>query len=277
MQSYDPTRFLYLHADANAVGGRLQSPVEKFVPTHAPVSLPGVGGTTTANTEGFTFDDIVSCSAANTHVTSADHKSDGSATILVTSVVKGLNILEVFSAERIVVQMTINVSGATGQITVVPLGSAYEGVKVAGYPCEVILAKGLQHLDRTSDGRSRSLTWSDIRQIGSAQAKALLSSVKSNREDDVYQWAERKYGWVIPEPTGPGTAMCSIVESIETKAPVHVHGHIIEIPHFGRLSLGELAVSPKRAQLTGVRADLGCVNAGAITACCGGGGATGEN
>ena len=277
MQSYEPTRFLYLHADANAVGGRLQSPVEKFVPTHAPVSLPGVGGSTSASTEGFTFDDIVSCSAANTHVISSDHKSDGSASLLVTSVVKGLNILEVFSAERIVIQMTINVSGETGQITMAPLGSAYEGVKVAGYPCEVILAKGLQHLDRTPEGRSRSLTWSDVRQIGRAQAKALLSSFKSRNEEDVYKWAERKYGWVIPEPTGPSTSMCSIVESIETKAPVRVHGHIIEIPHFGRLSLGELSVSPKRAQLTGVRADLGCVNAGAITACCGGGGGLGDD
>jgi hypothetical protein len=255
----------------------LQAPVEKFVPTEAPVSLPGVGGFASARSEGFTFQEIVSCSAANTHVTSADHAADGSATLLVTSVVEGLNILEVFSAERIVVQMNINVSGATGQISVTPLGSTFEGVKVAGFPCQIKLAEGLQHLDRTPEGRSRSLTWSDVRHIGRAQAKALLSSVKSHREDDVYQWAERKYGWVIPEPTGPGTAMCSIVESIETEAPVHVHGHIIEIPHFGRISLGELAVSPKRAQLTGVRGDLGCVNTGAITACCGGGGSTGDD
>jgi hypothetical protein len=277
VQSYKPSRFVYLHADANAIGGRLQTPVEKFVPTVAPVSLPGVGGFTTARSEGFTFEEIVSCSAAYTRVESADHASDGSATILVTSVVENLNILEVFSAARIVSQLTIRVPGASGEIGVSTIGSAYEGVRVAGVACHLNLTKGLQRADRTPEGRSHSLTWSDVRQAGRTQAQALLSSFKGRNESDAYQWAERKYGWLTSEPNGSSSSMCSLVDGVETSASVRCHGHIIEIPHFGRITLGELVVGREHVQLVGVRADLGCAISGGITACCGGGTAGGDN
>lgn len=272
MQTYKPSRFVYLHADANAIGGRLTTPIEKFVPTLVPVSLPGVGGFATARSDAFTFEEIVSCSSAYTRVESADHASDGSATILVTAVVEDLNILEVFSAERIVSQLTIRVPGESGgEISVSTIGSAYEGLHVAGVSCHPKLTKGLQRLDRTPDGRSRSLTWSDVRQAGRTQAQALLSSFKGRNESDAYQWAEKKYGWLTTEPRGSTSSMCSLVDGLETSAPVNCHGHIIEIPHFGRITLGELVVGREHVQLVGVRADLGCTVGGGITVACEGG------
>lgn len=87
----------------------------------------------------------------------------------------------------------------------------------------------------------------------------------------------KKHGWLTAEPTGAASSLCSLVDGLETSAPVRCHGHIIEISHFGRITLGELVVGREHAQLTGVRADLGCAVAGGITACCGGGGATGDN
>jgi hypothetical protein len=277
VQSYKATRFVYLHADANAVGGRIQTPVEKFVPTVAPSSLPGVGGFATAQSGSFEFEEIVSCSSAYTRVTSTDHAADGSATLLVTSVVEDLNILEVFSAKRIVSQLTISVPGASGDIGVSTIGSAYEGIIVAGVPCHLNLTKGLQQLDRTPEGRSRSLTWSDARQIGRTQAQALLTSFKGRNESDAYEWAERKYGWLMSEPKGSATSMCSLVSGVETSASVRTHGHILEIPHFGRITLGELIVGHDHVQLIGVRADLGCAIGGGITVCCEGGGTLGDD
>jgi hypothetical protein len=277
VQSYKATGFFYLHADATAVGGRLQTPVEKFVPTVAPSSLPGVGGFATAQSDSFEFEEIVSCSSAYTRVTSTDHAADGSATLLVTSVVEDLNILEVFSADRIVSQLTIGVSGAGGDISVSTIGSAYEGVRVAGVACHLKLTQGLQQLDRTPEGHSRSLTWSDVRQLGRTQAQALLSSFKGRNESDAYEWAERKYGWLMSEPKGAATSLCSLVDGLETSASVRSHGHIIEIPHFGRITLGELVIGREHVQLTGVRADLGCAIGGGITICCEGGGGVGDN
>ena len=124
MQSYKPTRFYYLRADASALGGRLQTPIEKFVPTVAPVSLPATGGFSLARSDGFTLDEIVSCSSAYCRVTSEEHPNDGTTTILVTAVVENLNILEVFSAARIVSQLTISVP-IEGLIGVSEIGRAH--------------------------------------------------------------------------------------------------------------------------------------------------------
>lgn len=280
MQSYKPTRLIYLHGDAHAIGGHQKEPVERFVPTLAPVSLPGVGGYTAARSpsEGFTFEDIVSCSNAYTRVESNEHGDDGSATVLVTSVVENLNILEVFSADRIVSQLTVSVRGDHGGIGVSTIGSAYEGVRIAGVPCHTKLTKGLQPLERTPEGRSRSLSGPDVRAIGRTQAQALLSSFKARNESDVYQWAEKKYGWLTTEPQGTAaSSLCSLVDGVETSASVRCHGHIIEIPHFGRITLGELIVHGGYARLTAVRADLGCAVRGGITVCAQGGGGAGDD
>lgn len=278
MQSYKPSRVIYLHGDATAIGGRLQTPVEKFVPTVAPVSLPGVGGFTTVRSEGFRFEEIVSCSAAYTRVESDHHNTgDGSASILLTSVVENINLLEVFSATRIVSQLTIGVPAERGDIEVSSLGTTYEGVRIAGYPAHLEMTQGLQCLDRTPEGRSRSLTWSEVRAVGRNQAQALLSSFKDRNESDAYQWAESKYGWLTTEPSGAASSLCSVVGSVKTAAPVRIHGHVIEIPHFGRITLGELVVTNDHVRLVGVRADLGCTIGGRITICCEGGGGVGEN
>ena len=276
MQSYKPTRFYYLRADASALGGRLQTPVEKFVPTVAPVSLPATGGFSLARSDGFTLDEIVSCSSAYCRVTSEEHPNDGTTTILVTAVVENLNILEVFSAARIVSQLTISVP-IEGLIGVSAVGSTFEGLQIAGFPCKPTLNTDLQQPARTPEGRSRSLAWSDVFQAGRTQAQALLNSFQGRNESDVNAWAQRRHGWMTSAPGASGNATCSLVDGLETDAPVRCHGHIVEIPHFGRITLGELIVGKHYAQLIGVRADLGCAVHGGITACAGGGGPTGDN
>jgi len=275
--SYKLSRSVYLHGDATAVGGRMQKPVEKFVPTVAPVSLPGVGGyTNSVHEEGFRFEETVSCKRAYSRVES-DHHADGSASILLTSAVEELNILEVFAARRIVTQLTICVPPDRSDIGVCTIGTCYEGVRIAGFECLVEMTQGLQPLDRTPEGDSRSVTWSEVRAKGRTQAQTLLSSFKDRNESDAYEWAERKYGWLTTEPSGTARSLCSLVDSVKTAAPVRCHGSVIEIPHFGRITLGELVVTNDHVRLVGLRADLGCTVRGAITVCCEGGGGIGDN
>jgi hypothetical protein len=59
----------YYHADANALGGFIEKPFQKIVPSQASVSLPSVGGQATTRTGEFNFEEIVSCRAAYTRVT----------------------------------------------------------------------------------------------------------------------------------------------------------------------------------------------------------------
>jgi len=277
VQSYKPTRFYYLRADASVLGGHLQTPVEKVVPTLAPVSLPPVGGLTLARGEEFTLDEILTLASHYSRVSSEEDATAGVSTILITTAVENLNILEVFTADRIVTQLTISVPIEGGPIGVSTVGSTFEGVHIAGFPCTVRLKTSLQPLGRTPGGRSNSLTWSDVFETGRTQAQAQLNSFQGRNESDVTAWAQKRYGWMTSAPGAAGNALCSIVESLETDAPVQIHGNIVEIPHFGRIALGELVVDPRHAQLLGVRADLGCAVQGRITAMAGGGGGTGDN
>ena len=92
MQSFTQKKFYSFRADASALGGFLEEPFEKNIPTLAPVSLSAVGGFATARSEAFNLDQIVSCSSAYTRVSGREHE-DGSVSILVASVVEDLNIL----------------------------------------------------------------------------------------------------------------------------------------------------------------------------------------
>src|ERR1700716_2355284 len=123
-------KFYSFRADANALGGYLQEPFEKNIPTLAPVSLPAVGGFAMARSEAFTLDEIVSCSSAYTRVSGRQH-ADGSASILVTAVVEGLSLLEVVTARRVVAQVSILVP-ENGPQQISLIGSRFEGLQLAG-------------------------------------------------------------------------------------------------------------------------------------------------
>src|SRR5271156_1398417 len=116
MQSNKQKRFYSFRADANALGGFLDEPFEKIIPALAPVSLPAVGGFATARSEAFNLDEVVSCSSAYTRVSGKEHHADGSTEILITSVVEGLNILEVVAAKRIVAQISISIPNEHGPL-----------------------------------------------------------------------------------------------------------------------------------------------------------------
>jgi len=91
MQGFNQKRFYSFRADANAMGGFLEEPFQKVIPTLVPVSLPAVGGFATARSEAFNLDEIVSCSSAYTRVSGMEHHANGSISILVAAAVEGEN------------------------------------------------------------------------------------------------------------------------------------------------------------------------------------------
>jgi hypothetical protein len=242
MQS--PNKPYSFRADANALGGFLEKPFEKIIPTLAPVSLPAVGGFAMARSEAFTLDEIIRCSSAYTRVSGRENVKkgvkDGSVSILVTAVVEGLNILEVVTARRIVAQVSIWVPDPDSEE--LPkfslLGSRFEGLKLAGHdPC------------------ADPVTWPDIQRIGLAQAG---------------EPAQKNDTWVTSDlPSGKGNdTFCLCVDGFESPGPCKVL-----IPGFGLITLAQLVITPDAVRLVALRADLGCpVTGGVSIAAAGGGG-----
>jgi hypothetical protein len=252
----------------------LEEPFQKIIPTLAPVSLPAVGGFATARSEAFNLDDIISCSSAYTRVSGREHPANGLISILITSAVEGLNILEVVTAERIVAQVSMSIPNDKGPLKFSLAGSRFEGLRLAGRDTRLNLNAVLQQPDNGKSGHGSPLTWQDIQKAGRDQAKKLISSYQKRPDQDAYQWAQNRHGWMtsVPQPGDGGNVLCSLVDGVEDAGP-NESCHIVEIPGFGRIFLGELRVSRNSVQLVMIRAELGCpVNGGATVSCVGGGG-----
>ena len=219
-------KFYSFRADANALGGYLEAPCEKCIPTLAPVSLPAVGGFAMARSEAFTLDEIVRFSSAYTRVSGRQH-ADGSASILITAAVEGLNLLEVVTARRVVAQVSILVP-ENGPLEISLIGSRFEGLLLAGRECRP-------------------------------------------RPNPRQEWMKR-------DPKA-GNLLSSLIDGLEEDGDPKAYraGHVVKIPGFGRIALGEVRQSGDSVQLVMIRADLGCPVKGGISICCGGGGGSGDN
>jgi hypothetical protein len=277
MKSFDRKTIYSLRADANALGGFLEAPVARTLPTLAPVSLPPVGGFAMARSEAFTADEVISCSSAYTRVSGQECCEDGSAAILVTAVVEDLNILEVVRADRIVTQLSIRLSDESAALGFSVSGTVFEGLRIAGHKCHLTLNRELQapHDGNVAGGR---LTWEQARQVGRVQGESLLNGVKDGSED-AQGWVVSRHRRMTAEPpaSGGGYALASVVDRLEVAGGCRSRGHIVEIPGFGQILLGELLVSCDSVQLIGIRAHLCCPVPGRFTVDLVGGGGSGDN
>jgi hypothetical protein len=243
-------KYYSFRADANALGGYLEAPFEKNIPTLAPVSLPAAGGFAMARSGAFTLDEIVTCSSAYTHVSGREH--EGSISILVTAVVEGLNLLEVVTARRVVAQVSISIP-KDGPPQVSVAGSGFEGLRLAGHGCP-----DTQRIGWERDGK---LTQSTER----------IKKTKGPNEKNGGKPASpapKTPPWVTSDPPPDWR---SRIDGFEGAGP-----HEVNIPGFGRIILGQLTVTRDSVRLVAIRAELGCPVKGAISICCPGGGGVGD-
>ncbi len=125
-------KVFYFHADANSLGGFIEKPFQKIIPSQASVSLPPVGGHAATRTAAFNFEEIVSCRSAYTRVTGTQVAPDGPWSTTVTSVVEGLNILEVITAERLVAQLSVEYPGDGRYLEISLAGSHFDELRLGG-------------------------------------------------------------------------------------------------------------------------------------------------
>jgi hypothetical protein len=105
-------RVHYYHADASALGGHIRRPFDKAIPVQAAVSLPPVGGYLEAHgrkdPKESDVNSIVSFETAYSHVSGSVSKKNGAVTTMVTSTVENFNVLDTFTADRMVAQISLD-------------------------------------------------------------------------------------------------------------------------------------------------------------------------
>lgn len=260
------SEFLY-HAHAVALSGRLTSPFAEVIESQAPAAIGEAGGVSTTRVENFRFKEIVSFKAAWSNVIGVESaKKPGSYSTLVTSVIEGFNVLDMVTADRIVMRITSSHPGV-GESSIRFIGSTFENLRIAGHPVQVNLDTAtFDELGSLSKLRDRYLKDEGFR---SDLDQRVMRGALDRIPEEKYR--TRSYfekfsgdGWKRAFESG-GEIRCSLVKEIQTKpADLKPFGNVIEIPEFGLIRLAEVTIGADHRSLTMVRIDLGCACKGEI-------------
>ena len=256
-------------AEATVLSGQLDLPVSQTIAPQAYSKLPEKGGYFNQRSDSFRIETIISFSAAYSHVSGSKSPKPGRGwDTLTTTVVEGLNVMEVLTADRVVGQ-TITEHPLRGYVpTISFLGTRFENLRIAGFPVEVEFdhnifgPKPVDDAPYTHDAGFISRVARQYDRIGS-------------NKDLPTELAER-YNRLSPSLGKSEAAECSLVNQATGRYPGKSFGHIIRVPGFGIITLAKLTVKhekphektkiPKKTTFTLTMIDLklGCAIQGEV-------------
>jgi hypothetical protein len=244
----------HYHAHAHAFAGKFTRPFVENIHVQAASSLPTTGGHGSARVDNFKFHEFISFKAGYTHVSGGYQEGDQTNNTLVTSVLEGLNMLDVLTADRIVCRMYSKHRAGQPEAHVTMHSSKFENLAICGHPVKIELDFGL------FDGIQ---TYDDA--LNAYSANAAFRNVASDPFNT---------GHAMPQPGPTGAFLCSLVKGgqIDLQVPdVTVSGHSIYVPGFGTAYFAETFITHGTRTLTMLRFELGSTTGGSGS---GGGGST---
>lgn len=317
------------HAVAHALSGHLHHPVYQRIKEQAMVSIKGErGGHITEQLRAFSLEGAVTFESAHSRVSGSRSLKDNGWITLSTSIVEGLNVLEVITADRVVSQVSTEHAKKDGHVPHVTfLGTQFVNLRLSGFEIKPkfhfgicgtkpagttayvhdrgFLASAKAQLERVESELSKliqSLSDSEAsqQQLDTDQKhdrdvllrhQDLLKKVH-DRYSDKLQDVRKLEEAVTPSkgisPTLGGngnsaektTAVtCSIIDEIvnikdlqEAIPGLRAAGHVLFIPEFGTVALGEVEVQSNSLYndnyfaLKMLDMDLGCVGDGKLVA-----------
>src|ERR1700722_5471391 len=277
------------HATAHVLSGRLERPIEQKIEEQAPVKLSDRrGGHLTRSEEDVSIEGLITYTKGHTRVSgSRSLKHNGWVTIS-TSIMEGLNVFEIITADRVVSQVSTDHAytdhayedGHFPRVTF--LGTQFTNFQVSGFAPKVTFkldicgerpAGNKSYLqDRVFLDAVREQTEKIARAAGLPKELKATYDKRLTYVDELISTCETR------DPGAHEPITCSLVESIG-EIPirgVRSFGHVLVIPEFGTVSLGEVEVGEKQYEksekpcvyfeLTGLKMNLGCVGHGSANA-----------
>lgn len=261
-------RVFHYHAAANALGGLLTHPFKNVISSEANSALANAGGYNASKTVPYHLDHVLHCDKAYTHVSGAEEE-DHWAT-LSSAVLEGVNLLEVVTADKIVGQISSAHPKKGNHPIVSFVGSQFVNLRINGQPIEVVLdvhplpgkpVPGKGKSSSSTDPQVSSYQHPDVRKLAAAQSR------KVTGHKFAPDWAKRRYGWLesVNDINDRGHLLCTLVREIKGSDPDYTYGHVIHVPGFGNIFLGEITCDGKSHHLTMLRAEMGCATSGMIS------------
>ncbi|MGD0939234.1 MAG: hypothetical protein ABR905_05930 [Terracidiphilus sp.] len=259
------------NAEATALKGHLKLPVAQEIEPQAHTKLPEAGGYLTQRTELFRMESVISFRSAYTHVAgNLSDKPGGGHTTLTTTVVEGLNVLEVVTADRIVGQMITEhpLEGFIPSISF--LGTRFENLRIAGHPVELEFDQDIFGPNPVDD-------------VPYTQEPGFVSRVSRQYEHirqnkNLPAKLQERYNRLSSTLGASGEAECSLINQVAgfIPGPGIIFGNVITIPGFGAITLAKLTVKHEMPHeetkvptkttftLTMIDLELGCVVCGNV-------------
>ncbi len=265
----NPERSHDFHASATIISGHLELPLERQIRPQAHAELHKNGGYFSQRAENFSVEGVISFRSAYTQVSGNKSTKKGQGwTTLTTTVVEGLNVLEVVTADRIVGQ-TITEHPLEGYVPSISfLGTRFENLRIAGHPVDLDFDYNILGAKPKGDGaytRDSDL----IARVSNQYGRVLESGELSEDLRERYNRLSSTLG-------STEAVECSLVNCASAFYPGFSFGHIIWVPDFGKIILARLKVShgdygtltgaPRitNVHLTMVDLELGCAAAGNV-------------
>ena len=272
------------HAEAHVLSGHLQRPIEQKIEEHAPVKLKDRrGGHLTRFAEEVSIEGLITFAKGHTRVSGARSLKHNGWITLSTSVVEGLNVFEIITADRVVSQVSTDhpyLNGHVPQVTF--LGTQFQNFQVSGFPVTLTLNLGICG-DRPANDRSYL---QDAKFLNVVKEQTERIHKANGLPKDLKEQYHGKLARIeklikTSDASDQGhrePITCSLVQSIGAIpiSGVQIFGHVIVIPEFGSVALGEIEVGEKMEEgsqipslyfeLTNVKMKLGCVGHGTANA-----------
>jgi len=264
-----PKRTHYFHADASALGGYLQAPVKQTVPLFAPLSLAPAGGYGSANAPGYRLEGVLSFEAAYAQVSGVLSEKEGRGWVtLVSSVVEGLNVLDVVTADRVVAQISTEHPLVGNDPAVTFLGTQFVNLKIAGHPVNPILDLNICDQPNGDNGYPDGPCVADKGFLARVEEQYCQVTNPQSlpqwvKDKSIPDWLEARYRWKNAQ-AGRSSILCSIVKATSGEFPGTPFGHVLDVPDFGRVYLGQLIVDCRSFRLMMIHLELGCIAQGQV-------------
>jgi len=247
------------HAEAQVLSGALEHPVQQQLENYGRLAFERTRreGHLTEEVGETTIEGLISFRSGRTSVSGSLIKNkkdlwgnDHSGWVtLSTSVIEGLNVFEVITADRMVAQVSTEHALINGHVPKVTfLGTRFENLRVAGFPVQIELDLaicGEQPADDRTYLQDTGFLERVQRQLdGIAGAKGLPETLKKQYDAEIVNIEDLRKRAKGKDERKTDKLQCALVKSIgPIPVPgVKTFGNVIFIPYFGTVALGEIEV-----------------------------------
>jgi hypothetical protein len=188
-------------------------------------------------------------------------KAAGGWATLATSVVENVKVLDIFTADRIVGQISTEHPFVGYYPRVSFLGTRFEGVRIGGHSVTVAVDSDICNTTEDNDRYPKTACVNDKRFLTKVAEQYRQTTSGSNAPP----WVRDQFASAPAQGNATGHVLCSVVKSVSGQFPGQSFGHILEVPGFGKIFLGELIVNCESFNLSMVRLELGCPVQGKVS------------